>query len=220
MPELKRPAGELRIGPYRPRMPREPPIEVPGGIYHVGSKGNRGCVIYEDDFERRIFLRLLTVVTKRFGWTCHAYVLMSNHFHLLVQLHVGGLSAGMQLLNGCFAKFSNRKNGYLGQHLFRNRFWSEFVEDDSHLLETARYIVLNPVRANICEQPEDWIWSSFRGCAGLDFRRRSWRRRSTYGCSAPRRQRPAGHTASSCTTGSARLPPGVRHSDGLRARVG
>jgi putative transposase len=169
VPELKRPAGELRIGPYRPRMPREPRIEVPGGIYHVGSKGNRGCLIYEDDLERRIFLRLLTVVTKRFGWTCHAYVLMSNHFHLLAQLHVGGLSAGMQLLNGCFAKFSNRKNGYLGQHLFRNRFWSEFVEDDSHLLETARYIVLNPVRANICETPEDWIWSSYRGCAGLDF---------------------------------------------------
>ena len=136
MPELKRPAGELRIGPYRPRMAREPRIEVPGGIYHVGSKGNRGCVIYEDDFERRIFLRLLTVVTKRFGWTCHAYVLMSNHFHLLVQLHVGGLSAGMQLLNGCFAKFSNRKNGYLGQHLFRNRFWSEFVVPPPFLAAT------------------------------------------------------------------------------------
>jgi REP-associated tyrosine transposase len=150
-------------------MPREPRIEEPGGIYHVGSRGNRGCVIYEDDFERRMFLRLLSLVSKRFGWTCHAYVLMSNHFHLLIQLDVGGLSDGMQLLNGCFARFSNNRNGFVGQHLFRNRFWSEQLVDDAHLLQTARYIVLNPVRARICEKPEDCPWSSYRACAGIDF---------------------------------------------------
>jgi putative transposase len=150
-------------------MPREPRIEVPGGIYHVGSRGNRGCVIYEDDFERRMFLQLLSLVTERFGWTCHAYVLMSNHFHLLVQLAVGGLSDAMQLLNGCFATFSNRRHGYVGQHLFRNRFWSEEIVDEAHLLQTARYIVLNPVRAHICETPDEWRWSSYRACAGLDF---------------------------------------------------
>jgi len=150
-------------------MAREPRVEVPGGIYHVGSRGNRGCVVYEDDFERRVFLQLLSLVTKRFGWTCHAYVLMSNHFHLLVQLDVGGLSDGMQLLNSCFAKFSNRRHGFLGQHLFRNRFWSEQVDDDAQLLQTARYIVLNPIRAHICDKPEDWPWSSYRACAGIDF---------------------------------------------------
>jgi REP-associated tyrosine transposase len=150
-------------------MSRELRIEVPGGIYHVGSRGNRGCVVYEDDFERRMFLRLLSLVTKRFAWKCHAYVLMSNHFHLLVQLDVGGLSDGMQLLNGCFAKFSNTRNGHVGQHLFRNRFWSEQVVDDAQLLQTARYIVLNPVRAHICDKPEDWPWSSYRACAGIDF---------------------------------------------------
>jgi len=150
-------------------MPREPRIETPGGIYHVGSKGNRGCVIYEDDFERRMFLRLLSLVTERFGWICHAYVLMSNHFHLLIQLDVGGLSDGMQLLNGCFAKFSNQRHGYVGQHLFRNRFWSEQIEDDAHLRQTARYIILNPVRARICESPDEWPWSSYRASAGLEF---------------------------------------------------
>ena len=150
-------------------MPREPRIEVPGGIYHVGAKGNRGCVIYEDDFERGMFLKLLTVVAARFGWICHAYVLMSNHFHLLVQLDRGGLSAGMQLLNGNFAKFSNRRHDYVGQHLFRNRVWSEPVEDEARLLATARYIVLNPVRAKICDEPGDWPWSSYRACAGIDF---------------------------------------------------
>jgi putative transposase len=150
-------------------VPREPRIEIPGGIYHIGSKGNRGCEIYADDFERRIFQKLLALASSRFGWTCHSYCLMSNHYHLLIQLELEGLSDGMQLLNGSFARFSNRRHDYVGQHLFRNRFWSELITDEQHLLETARYIVLNPVRAGICESPEEWPWSSYRACAGLDF---------------------------------------------------
>ncbi len=150
-------------------MARKPRIEVPGGIYHVGSRGNRGCQIYADDFERRIFLKLLALAAARFHWTCHSYCLMSNHYHLLIQLEVGGLSAGMQFLNGSFAAFSNRRHGWRAQHLFRNRFWSELIEDEQHLLETARYIVLNPVRAGLCADPGEWQWSSYRACAGLDF---------------------------------------------------
>ena len=150
-------------------MARDPRIEIPGGFYHLGARGNRGCVIYEDDFERRVFLTLLRTVVRRFEWTCHSFVLMSNHFHLLIQLQLGGLSDGMQLLNGAFAKFSNRRHGYVGQHLFRNRFWSEHVTSDKHLMETARYIVLNPVRAGLCSSPAEWGWSSYRACAGLDF---------------------------------------------------
>src|SRR5262245_778154 len=99
----RRPTPRLRP-PTVSSMARQPRIEVPGGIYHVGSRGNRGCVIYEDDFERRMFLRLLSLVARRFGWTCHAYVLMSNHFHLLIQLAVGGLSAGLQLLDCCLLR--------------------------------------------------------------------------------------------------------------------
>ena len=150
-------------------MPRKPRIEVPGGYYHVGSKGNRGCVIYENDDERHWFLSLLALTVERFAWACHSFVLMSNHFHLLIQLDRGGLSAGMQFLNTSFARFSNRRHGYEGQHLFRNRFWSELIGDDVHLRETARYIVLNPVRAKICVDPGEWPWSSYRACAGLDF---------------------------------------------------
>jgi len=148
---------------------REPRIEIPGGIYHVGSKGNRGCEVYADDFDRRVFLKLLSLVTTRFGWICHSYCLMGNHYHLLIQLELGGLSEGMQLLNGSFARFSNRRHGYVGQHLFRNRFWGELIEDESRMLATARYIVLNPVRAGICKVPDEWSWSSYRACAGLDF---------------------------------------------------
>jgi putative transposase len=150
------------------RVAREPRIEVPQGIYHVGSKGNRGCEVYADDHERRIFLKLLEIASRRYGWRCHSYCLMSNHYHLLIQLQAGGLSAGMQLLNGWFARISNRRHGYDG-HLFKNRFWSELIDGEGHLLEAARYIVLNPVRAGICSAAEAWPWSSYRACAGLDF---------------------------------------------------
>lgn len=163
-------ARELRSSrPYAHDVARELRIEVPGGFYHVGSRGNRGCQVYADDFERGVFLKLLALATTRFGWRCHAYCLMSNHYHLLIQLDVGGLSAGIQLVNSLFARFSNRRHGYVGQHLFRNRFWSELLKDESHLLETARYIVLNPVRGGICAEPGLWRWSSYRACAGYEF---------------------------------------------------
>lgn len=204
---------------YGRRMAREPRIEVPGGFYHLGAKGNRGCVIYEDDFERRMFLTLLRTVIRRFEWTCHAFVLMSNHFHLLIKLQLGGLSDGMQLLNGGHAKFSNRRHGYVGQHLFRNRFWSDHVTSDLHLLETARYIVLNPVRAGICASPADWRWSSYRACAGFEFaprflaaadHLRLFNEKPVVARRAYRQFVADGIVAS--------LPPGVRHSDELRAR--
>jgi putative transposase len=199
-------------------MAREPRIEIPGGIYHVGSRGNRGCMIYEDDFERRVFLKMLGLAARRFRWTCHTYCLMSNHYHLLIQLELDGLSDGMQLLNTSFAGFSNRRNGYVGQHLFRNRFWSELIEDEQHLLETARYIVLNPVRAGICEAPEEWKWSSYRGCAGVDF--------APPFLAATKHLRFFGQTPSAARRayrqfvrdGIGADPPGVRHGEGSRTR--
>lgn len=199
-------------------MPREPRIEIPGGIYHIGSRGNRGCAIYADDFERRIFLKLLSLVVRRFRWTCHSYCLMGNHYHLLIQLELGGLSDGLQLLNGAFARFSNRRHDYVGQHLFRNRFWSELIEDESQLLETARYIVLNPIRAGICKVPEDWSWSSYRACAGLDF--------APHFLAATQHLRFFGKVPSAARRAYRNFVrdgidagrPGVRHSDDLRAR--
>lgn len=200
-------------------MAREPRIEVPGGYYHVGSKGNRGCQIYADDFERRLFLTLLGLAASRFRWTCHAYCLMTNHYHLLIQLELGGLSAGMQLLNGWFARFSNWRHGWEG-HLFKNRFWSEVIEDEQHLLESARYIVLNPVRAGICKAPEEWAWSSYRACAGLDFTppflaaTEHLRLLGPSPTAARRAYRTFVHD------GIGRPEPGVRHRGGSRTRRG
>lgn len=148
-------------------MGRDPRIEIPGGIYHLGSRGNRGCPIYMDDREREIFLSMFGRISKRHGWRLETYVLMTNHYHLLMTIEQG-LSDGMRELNGGFSSFTNARNGLEG-HLFKNRFWYEPIESEAHYLETARYIVLNPVRPGICASPEEWRWSSYRACAGLEF---------------------------------------------------
>jgi putative transposase len=137
-------------------------------MYHVGSRGNRGCRIYADDYERRVFLKLLERVANRYRWTCLAYCLMSNHYHLVISIEESGLSEGMRELNGEFACFTNVRHDIPG-HLFRNRFWSDLIESEAHMLETSRYVVLNPIRAKLCEAPARWRWSSYRACVGLDF---------------------------------------------------
>jgi REP element-mobilizing transposase RayT len=133
----------------------------------VTSRGNNRETIYftEDDFTT--FLGLFDGVSRRYGWVVLAYCLMTNHYHLVVQLPFDGLSRGMQSINGRFARRTNVRHGRVG-HLFQNRFFAEQIESDAHLLETARYVVLNPVRARVCRRPEEWRWSSYRPCAGLD----------------------------------------------------
>ena len=149
-------------------MGRDQRIQASGVTYHVGSRGNRGCRIYADDEESRLFLALLARVTARYGWICQSYCLMTNHYHLVIQLRDGGLSDGMRELNGGFARLTNARHGLDG-HLFRNRFWSEPIEDDARMFRTARYVVLNPIRAGLCTKPDDWRWSSYRACMGLEF---------------------------------------------------
>jgi REP element-mobilizing transposase RayT len=148
-------------------MPRKLRIEEPGGIYNVGSKGNNGEMLYRDDVDRLEFLRLLAKVTVRHNWRGWAYCLMGNHFHFVLQIPDGGMSSGMQLLNTGYSMRTNKRYGRKG-HLVRNRFYSKLVEDDAHLLELCRYVVLNPVRAGLCQSPADWPWSSYSASAGLE----------------------------------------------------
>jgi putative transposase len=156
-------------GSYRDSISREPRIQPPGTFFHVGSKGNNARQIFADDLERRVFLMLLEKHVVRHRWILLTHVLMTNHFHLLLQLRVPSLSAGMCGLNGEFSRFTSARHRRQPGHLFRNRFWSEPIEDDKHLRATARYIVLNPVRAGICAAPDEWEWSSYRALAGLEF---------------------------------------------------
>ena len=149
-------------------MARAPRILEPGGIYHVGTRGNNKETIFHDDVDRMDFLRRLAKVALRYYWQGWAYCLMGNHFHFVLQIPHLGLSSGMQELNTGYAIRTNKRHGRTG-HLVRNRFYSKPIEDDSHLLETCRYVVMNPVRAGLCTTPADWPWSSYRATAGLEY---------------------------------------------------
>lgn len=146
------------------RAPRHEPV---GGIVHVTTRGVRREEIFVDDLDRRMFIAFLAQSVYRCRWSCLAYCLMANHFHILLALSGPNLSRGMHRLNGLYARRFNERHGHTG-HLFEARFASVAVETEVHLLEAIRYIVLNPVRAGICSDPADWPWSSFRATAGLE----------------------------------------------------
>jgi REP element-mobilizing transposase RayT len=120
-------------------------IQRPGGRYHVTARGNERKAIYRDDSDRAHFLELLGELTERFGLRVHAYVLMDNHFHLLVETPEANLSRTMQWLNVSYSVWFNRRHDRVG-HLFQGRFKSVVVEDDAGWQEVARYVHLNPVR--------------------------------------------------------------------------
>ncbi len=201
-------------------MARAPRIEIPGGIYHLGSRGNRGCQIYMDDHERKVFLRMFGRLSKRHGWQLGTYCLMTNHYHLLMTIE-RGLSDGMRELNGGFSSWTNQKNGLEG-HLFKNRFWYEPIEDEAHYLQAARYIVLNPVRAGICASPEEWRWSSYRACVGLEFAPPFLAADELLRCfgdkPAAAREAYRSFVSDGIEDALAQTRPSVRHRDGSRTR--
>lgn len=142
-------------------------LEFPGALYHVTVRGNERRPIFFSDTDRLGFLKLLGEATARFGWSITAWVLMTNHFHLVVQTPEPNLSRGMHWLNGKYASWINRKHRRCG-HLFQGRFHSVLIEKDVHLAEVLRYVALNPVRAGIVPSPEAFAWSSYRMTVGLE----------------------------------------------------
>lgn len=140
-------------------------IEFAGALYHVTSRGDRREPIFDDDEDRRIFLSVLAEVVDRFNWLCHAYCLMTNHYHLVVETPDGNLSKGMRQLNGMYTQASNRRHKRTG-HLFQGRFKGILVDKESYLLELSRYVVLNPVRAGMVRHPGDYAWSSYGAMVG------------------------------------------------------
>jgi REP element-mobilizing transposase RayT len=142
-------------------------IEFPDALYHVTARGDRREAIFDDDLDRRLFLSTLEQVVNRFNWVCHAWCLMDNHYHLLIQTPDGNLSKGMRQLNGVYTQASNRRHQRVG-HLFQGRFKAILVDGDAYLLELSRYVVLNPVRAGMVKAPADWPWSSYRASVGLE----------------------------------------------------
>lgn len=152
-------------------MARPMRIEYPGAVYHVTSRGNRRGGIFLDNEDRDVFFSIFAEAARRFHVLCHAYCLMGNHYHLVVETMEGNLSRVMRHLNGVYTQVFNRLHGKCG-HVFQGRYKAILIDKSSYLLEACRYVVLNPVRAKICASPADWPWSSYHGTAGIGVKRK------------------------------------------------
>lgn len=134
-------------------------IQFAGAFYHVTSRGDRLCPIYLDDTDRLEWQNVLALVCERHHFVIHGFCQMGNHYHLLVETIEANLSQGMRQLNGLYTQRFNKRHEFVG-HLFQGRYKAILVQKESYLLELHRYIVLNPVRAQLVASPDEWRWSS------------------------------------------------------------
>lgn len=141
-------------------------IQFSGATYHITVRGHRKKDIFLSDYDREDFLAILAKTIETHNWLCYAYCLMGNHYHLLIETPEANLSLGMRDLNGGYTQSFNKKYGLTGT-AFQGRFKSFLIEKEPYLLNVARYIDLNPVRAKMVREPEDWAWSSYRASIGL-----------------------------------------------------
>ena len=154
-------------------MPRPPRIDFADAVYHVTSRGNGRADVFWSDEDRRRFLGQLSHHLHLAGVVLYAYVLMENHFHLLVRTPRANLSAFMQRLLTAYALYARYKHRRPG-HVFQGRFKAKLVEEDAYLLAATRYIHLNPVKIAVCrrmsraerlQRLEAYAWSSYGGYA-------------------------------------------------------
>jgi putative transposase len=123
--------------------------------------------MFRDDFDRTDFCKRLSRTIAKYFWKCHAFVLMTTHYHLLVEVDQDALQPGMHMLNSQYGQRFNRRWGRKG-HLKGGPYGARRVEGEMQFLRAVRYIALNPVEAGLCEHPADWLWGSYRGAAGYD----------------------------------------------------
>jgi putative transposase len=142
-------------------------IEYPGALYHITSRGNERKKIFLDDRDRTKFVGILADYHDRYGIVIHAFVLMDNHYHLILETPKGNLLKVMHGLNGGYTGYFNRKYGRVG-HLFQGRYKAICIEKDTYLLPLSRYIHLNPVRAGRVKRLDQYQWSSYRGYVGRE----------------------------------------------------
>jgi len=141
-------------------------IQYPGAVYHVMARGNQGQEIFKDDRDRQCFLETLGEACEKTGWTIHAYVLMGNHYHLLVETPEGNLVSGMKWVQGAYTQRYNSRHRLFG-HLFQGRYKAAIVDgrDEDYFQVVSTYIHLNPARANLirvgAERLKGYRWSSY-----------------------------------------------------------
>ena len=146
-------------------MARQLRINYPGAFYHVTSRGNERKAVFKSPRDRTKFLEYLKTATLRYDAVIHAYCLMDNHYHLLLETPSGNLTQIMHHVNGAYTIYYNVKRRRSG-HLFQGRYKAILVDADEYAKELSRYIHLNPVRAKIVERPEEYNWSSYQDYTG------------------------------------------------------
>jgi len=156
-------ANGAYLWPMAPRRRRRP--QEAGLWYHIGTRGVRKLPIAHDDDDRKTFLSQLGEVVELFGWELITFCLMTNHYHLVLRTPEANIAAGMHWLNFVYAREFNRRHGFVG-HLFDQRYWSGVLDTEDYLRDASRYVVLNPVRAGLCSNPNEWTWSSYRQTVG------------------------------------------------------
>jgi putative transposase len=128
----------------------------------VSARGvDRATPLFRDATDRRTFLKLLSRAVPKYRWKCHAFCLMGTHYHLVLECGQEQLSAGLQWLNWRYARSFNRGHGRFG-HVFAGRFSARAIESEEYLREACAYVLLNPVKAGLCESAHDWPWSYSR----------------------------------------------------------
>lgn len=143
------------------------PRDAAAGLFHVYTH----CVwaapaLYRDDTDRSEFLRSLARVTRKTGWTCLAYCLMSSHYHLIVRVEGGSLPRAMHRLNLAYALHHNRRHGLRG-HVQFERYGARRLHDHFELAIAFAYLANNPVKAGLCSAQAEWPWSSYAATVGL-----------------------------------------------------
>jgi putative transposase len=140
-------------------------VEYAGALYHITSRGNERKKIFLDDGDRKKFLTILEDYHDRYGILIHSYVLMDNHYHLILETPKGNVLKVMHGINGGYTGYFNRRYGRSG-HLFQGRYKGIMIDKDSYLIPLSRYVHMNPVRAGVVERPEQYRWSSYLGYIG------------------------------------------------------
>ena len=138
----------------------------PGAIYHIMARGTYRQNIFKDDEDFKVFLLLMQDAKTKYGFKLHAYCLMTNHYHLLLETEQTEIWKIMKRINQIYAAYYNEKYRLTG-HLFQGRYKSCLVENDSYFLQTSRYIHLNPVKAKMVPRAEAYPWSSYSTLIGM-----------------------------------------------------
>jgi len=146
-------------------MARQLRIQYEGAIFHVFSRGHRGERIFKEEKDKINFLEKMIEMVEKYNIIIHSYVLMPNHYHLLISTPHANLSQAMHQLNTNYANWFKSRYKIIGS-IFQGRFKSVLVETEDYMVVLSAYIHLNPVRSKLVDKPEDYLWSSFRAYLG------------------------------------------------------